>query len=109
MDSPTNDGTCDAHPVTDEPFIDVRETHTAVVVLAGDRAFKAKKPVVTDFCDFRTAEQRERACIREFELNSRLARRATWALPISAIQAAGTPNRSSSCGVTATSSGWRRW
>lgn len=51
MDSPTNDGTCDAHPVTDEPFIDVRETHTAVVVLAGDRAFKAKKPVVTDFCD----------------------------------------------------------
>ncbi len=45
----TNDGTCDAHPVTDEPFIDVRETHTAVVVLAGDRAFK---PVVTDFCDF---------------------------------------------------------
>lgn len=73
MDSPTNDGTCDAHPVTDEPFIDVRETHTAVVVLAGDRAFKAKKPVVTDFCDFRTAEQRERACIREFELNSRLA------------------------------------
>ncbi|WP_234881546.1 hypothetical protein, partial [Mycolicibacterium smegmatis] len=26
MDSPTNDGTCDAHPVTDEPFIDVRET-----------------------------------------------------------------------------------
>lgn len=49
MDSPTNDGTCDAHPVTDEPFIDVRETHTAVVVLAGDRAFKAKKPVVTDF------------------------------------------------------------
>lgn len=73
MDSPTNDGTCDAHPVTDEPFIDVREAHTAVVVLAGDRAFKAKKPVVTDFCDFRTAEQRERACIREFELNSRLA------------------------------------
>nr|WP_119184976.1 bifunctional aminoglycoside phosphotransferase/ATP-binding protein [Mycobacterium decipiens] len=57
----------------DNPYVDVRETHTAVVVLAGNRAFKAKKPVVTDFCDFRTADQRERACIREVELNSRLA------------------------------------
>lgn len=109
MDSPTNDGTCDAHPVTDEPFIDVRETHTAVVVLAGDRAFKAKKPVVTDFCDFRTAEQRERACIREFELNSRLAAQSYLGIAHLSDPAAGTPNRSSSCGVTATSSGWRRW
>ncbi|QUR67849.1 AAA family ATPase [Mycobacterium spongiae] len=55
------------------PYADVRETHTAVVVLVGDRVFKAKKPVVTDFCDFRTTEQRERACIREVELNRRLA------------------------------------
>jgi aminoglycoside phosphotransferase family enzyme/predicted kinase len=51
----------------------VHETHTGVVVLAGDRAFKAKKPVVTDFLDFRTAQQRERACLREVELNSRLS------------------------------------
>ena len=55
------------------PYIDVHETHTGVVVLAGDRAFKAKKPVLTDFLDFRTAEQRERACRRELELNSRLS------------------------------------
>ena len=55
------------------PYLDVRETHTGVVVLAGDRAFKAKKPVVTDFLDFRTPEQRERACRREVELNSRLS------------------------------------
>jgi uncharacterized protein len=55
------------------PYVDVHETHTGVVVLAGDRAFKAKKPLLTDFLDFRTPEQRERACRREVELNSRLS------------------------------------
>lgn len=55
------------------PHVEVRETHTGVVVLAGDRAFKAKKPVLTDFLDFRTPERRERACAREVELNSRLS------------------------------------
>jgi aminoglycoside phosphotransferase family enzyme/predicted kinase len=55
------------------PYVDVHETHTGVVVLAGDRAFKAKKPLLTDFLDFRTPEQRERACLREVELNSRLS------------------------------------
>jgi uncharacterized protein len=54
-------------------FLEVRETHTGVVVLAGDRAYKAKKPLRTDFLDFRTPEQRERACRREVELNSRLS------------------------------------
>lgn len=54
-------------------YLDVRETHTGVVVLAGDRAFKAKKPVLTDFLDFRTPRQREFACRREVELNSRLS------------------------------------
>lgn len=52
---------------------EVRETHTGVVVLMGDKAYKAKKPVVTDFLDFRTAEARERACMNEIALNSRLA------------------------------------
>lgn len=58
---------------TAEPYVDVRETHTGVVVLAGDRAFKAKKPVSTDFLDFRTLEQRENVCFREVKLNSRLS------------------------------------
>ncbi len=63
-----------AEPVTAEvPYVDVHETHTGVVVLIGDRAFKAKKPVLTDFLDFRTVEERERACFREVELNSRLS------------------------------------
>lgn len=55
------------------PYVDVHETHTGMVVLVGDRALKAKKPVLTDFLDFRTHEQRERACLREVKLNSRLS------------------------------------
>ncbi len=55
------------------PYIDVHETHTGMVVLVGERALKAKKPVLTDFLDFRTVEQRERACRRELELNCRLS------------------------------------
>jgi aminoglycoside phosphotransferase family enzyme/adenylate kinase family enzyme len=51
----------------------VHETHTGVVVMVGDRAFKAKKPVVTDFLDFRTVEAREDVCQREIQLNRRLA------------------------------------
>ncbi len=54
-------------------YLDMHETHTGVVVLAGDRAYKAKKAVRTDFLDFRAPEQRERACHREVELNSRLS------------------------------------
>jgi aminoglycoside phosphotransferase family enzyme/predicted kinase len=59
--------------MTPVPYVDVHETHSGVVVLVGDRAFKAKKPLSTDFLDFRTSEQRERACLREVELNSRLS------------------------------------
>lgn len=55
------------------PYLDLHETHTGVVILAGERAYKAKKPVLTDFLDFRTTQQRERACRREVELNSRLS------------------------------------
>ncbi|MCV7282620.1 AAA family ATPase [Mycolicibacterium flavescens] len=51
----------------------IRETHTGLVVLAGDRAYKTKKPVVTDFLDFGTAERRTAACEREVELNRRLS------------------------------------
>ena len=51
----------------------VRETHTGVVVLLGDRAYKAKKPVITDFLDFSTVAHRERACQHEVTLNRRLA------------------------------------
>jgi uncharacterized protein len=52
---------------------EVRETHTGVVVLLGDKAYKAKKSVTTDFLDFSTTELRQRACEHEVALNRRLA------------------------------------
>jgi uncharacterized protein len=52
---------------------EVRETHTGVVILLGDKAYKAKKALVTDFLDFSTPKCRERACAHEVLLNRRLA------------------------------------
>ena len=48
----------------------VRETHTGVVVLLGDKAYKVKKSVTTDFLDFSTTDGRERACEHEVALKS---------------------------------------
>jgi aminoglycoside phosphotransferase family enzyme/predicted kinase len=62
-----------ASTITSTPYLDIRETHTGIVVLVGDRAYKGKKPITTDFLDFSTAAARERVCAREVELNRRLA------------------------------------
>lgn len=51
----------------------IRETHTAVVVLVGDRAYKTKKAVDLGFLNFRTRQARHHACHREVELNRRMA------------------------------------
>jgi aminoglycoside phosphotransferase family enzyme/predicted kinase len=51
----------------------VAETHSALVVFVGDRAYKMKKPVDLGFLDFTTRSAREAACHRELELNRRLA------------------------------------
>jgi aminoglycoside phosphotransferase family enzyme/predicted kinase len=51
----------------------IAETHCAVVVFVGDRAYKLKKPVDLGFLDFRTVTARKRACDREVQLNRRLA------------------------------------
>ena len=53
--------------------VGVVETHCAVVVFMGDRAYKVKKPVDLGFLDFTTRKAREEACHREVELNRRLA------------------------------------
>jgi len=49
------------------------ETHSAVVIAIGDRAYKLKKPVSLGFLDFSTVEARRDACHREVDLNRRLA------------------------------------
>ncbi|ADG98822.1 conserved hypothetical protein [Segniliparus rotundus DSM 44985] len=59
--------------VAHTPYADVAETHSGVVFLVGDRAYKLKKPIATAFLDFRRTEDRERACIREVELNRRFS------------------------------------
>lgn len=49
------------------------ETHISWVVLAGEHAWKLKKPVQLGFLDFSTPRLRRRACEDELELNRRLA------------------------------------
>lgn len=51
----------------------LRETHISWVILAGDRAWKIKKPVNFGFLDFSTLAQRRFFCERELALNRRFA------------------------------------
>jgi uncharacterized protein len=55
--------------------VEVRETHISWVFLAGDRAYKLKKPVRLPFVDYGTAERRRAMCEEEVRLNRRLAPR----------------------------------
>jgi aminoglycoside phosphotransferase family enzyme/predicted kinase len=54
------------HPAGD---IELLETHISWVVLAGNYAYKIKKPVVLDFLDFGTLEKRRHFCEEELRLN----------------------------------------
>lgn len=58
------------HPV-DEVL--VRETHISWVFLAGEFAYKLKKPVNFGFLDYSSLEQRKHFCELELKLNQRLA------------------------------------
>jgi hypothetical protein len=51
----------------------VSETHISWVFFAADRAYKLLKPLATPFLDYSTPARREAACLREVELNRRLA------------------------------------
>jgi uncharacterized protein len=55
--------------------VELRETHTSWVFLAGDLAYKVKKPVVFPFLDYGTAQRRREMCREEVRLNRRLAPR----------------------------------
>jgi aminoglycoside phosphotransferase family enzyme len=54
-----------------EPVL--RETHISWVILAGEYAYKIKKPVNFGFLDFSTLEQRRFFCEQELALNKRFA------------------------------------
>jgi len=49
------------------------ETHMSWVFLAGDRAYKLKRPLQLPYLDFSTLAKREAACRAELKLNRRLA------------------------------------
>ena len=58
------------HPVE---RIDLIETHISWVFLAGDFAYKVKKPVNLGFLDFSTLAKRHHFCLEELRLNRRFA------------------------------------
>ena len=58
---------------TQEPYAGVRQTHSGVVVLLGDLAYKLKRPVRLGFLDFTTPAARRAMCEREVELNRQFA------------------------------------
>lgn len=59
-----------AHPVAETRLI---ETHISWVILAGDYAYKIKKPINFGFLDFSSLEKRHHFCSEEIRLNTRLA------------------------------------
>jgi len=53
--------------------VEVRETHISVLFLTGDYVYKVKKPIRTDFLDYRSLQQRQHYCQQEFRLDRRYA------------------------------------
>lgn len=53
--------------------VELIETHISWVLLAGDQAYKLKKPVRLGFVDFGSVEARRHFCEEELRLNRRLA------------------------------------
>jgi hypothetical protein len=49
------------------------DTHISTVLLAGDVAYKLKKPLDLGFLDFMSLDSRHAACLEELRLNRRLA------------------------------------
>jgi hypothetical protein len=63
------------------------ETHISWVLLAGDFAFKIKKPLTLPFLDYGTVEKRRACCDAELRLNRRFAPD----LYLSVVELAGEP------------------
>jgi hypothetical protein len=76
----------EAYPHPAEPVAHI-ETHISHVMLAGDFAYKLKKPVNFGFLDFSTLERRHHFCEEELRLNQRLAAD----LYIAVVAITGTP------------------
>ena len=55
------------------PCVTLVQTHISWVFLAGDFAYKIKKPVKLQFLDFSTLQRRHTCCLDELRLNQRFA------------------------------------
>jgi aminoglycoside phosphotransferase family enzyme/predicted kinase len=53
--------------------VERHETHGAIVFLAGDRAYKLKRAVRFPYMDYSTVEARHKMCLRELDVNRRMA------------------------------------
>lgn len=53
--------------------VELRQTHTSYVFLAGDYAYKVRKPITLPFIDCSTPTRRRDLCERELSLNRRLS------------------------------------
>jgi len=73
------------HPVA---RVDRIETHISTVLLAGDYAYKLRKPVNLGILDFSTLEQRQRDCEEELRLN----RPSAPQLYLDVVPIIGTPS-----------------
>lgn len=72
--------------------VELLQTHGAWVLLAGNRAYKIKKPVALSFMDFSTLDKRRAACEAELRVNSRFAPPDLAArLYLAALPITGTP------------------
>ncbi|WP_018872441.1 bifunctional aminoglycoside phosphotransferase/ATP-binding protein [Thioalkalivibrio sp. ALJ16] len=60
-------------PAPDAATVRSIETHISTVILAGDSAYKFKKPLNLGFLDFSTLEARRQYCETELAINRRLA------------------------------------
>ncbi len=62
----------EAYGLSDTP-VERIVTHSAVIFLAGDLAYKIKRAVTYPFLDFSTLEKRRQACLNEIRVNMRTA------------------------------------
>ena len=69
----TADPTCPTLVLDHLGPVEMRETHISWVFLAGDRAYKVKKPIRLPYLDYSTPERRLEMCHEEVARNRRLA------------------------------------
>lgn len=62
-----------SHPTGPAGSIELMETHISWVLLAGESAYKLKKPVVLPFLDYGTLDKRRACCEAELRINRRYA------------------------------------